>query len=52
MRGQERMTRCVAHDCLESAGRLGLSWDRFVSHSASGELNAIPHQHVRWYELS
>ena len=51
MRGQQRMTRRVAHDRRERTGRLGLGRDRLVSHGAGRELDAIPHQHVCGHEL-
>ena len=51
MREQERVTRRVAHDCRERAGRLGLGGDRLVADSAGGELDAIPRQHVCRDEL-
>ena len=51
MRRQQRVTRRVAHDCRERAGRLGLGGDRLVADDARGELDAIPRQHVRGDEF-
>jgi hypothetical protein len=51
MRGQQRVTRRLAHDCAERAGRLGTGRDRLVANGARGELDAVPTQHVRGDEL-
>ena len=52
MREQERVTRRVAHDRLERAGRLGLGRDRLVTDRARRELDAVPREHIRGDELS
>jgi hypothetical protein len=52
MRGQQRVTRRIAHDCPKRAGRLGPGRDRHVADDARGELDPIPGQHVRGNELS
>ena len=46
------MTRRVAHDRRERAGRLGLGGDRLVADRARGELDAVPCQHVGGDELA
>ena len=51
MRGQQRVTRRVAHEGLKRAGRLGPGRDRHVADDARGELDPVPGQHVRGNEL-
>ena len=51
MRGQQRVTRRVAHDCPKRAGRLGPGRDRHVADGARGELDPVPGQHVGGNEL-
>jgi hypothetical protein len=40
----------IAPDRRERTGRLGISRDHLTSHHAGSELDAIPHQRIRWHK--